>query len=180
MHQFIGRFEIRRELGCGDQSVVYLAWDPQLQREVTIKTMHFDHADAQLNQKLLTEARAVSNLRHANVVPIFDVGEQDGDPYLVFEFVDGHTLADVLQKEGTIESAKAADLMRQVVDGLAQAHMQGIIHRDLKPSNIILDAEGIPRIMNFGIASQLADIPGSDQQGLNPMPGYAEKRVITA
>lgn len=180
MHQFIGRFEIRRELGHGDQSVVYLAWDPQLQREVTIKTMHFDHADAQLNQKLLTEARAVSNLRHANVVPIFDVGEQDGDPYLVFEFVDGHTLADVLQKEGTIESAKAADLMRQVVDGLAQAHMQGIIHRDLKPSNIILDAEGIPRIMNFGIASQLADIPGSDQQGLNPVPGYAEKRVITA
>jgi serine/threonine protein kinase len=184
MHQFIGRFEIRRELGRGDQSVIYLAWDPQLQREVTIKTMHFDHADAQLNQKLLTEARAVSNLRHANVVPIFDAGEHDGDPYLVFEFVDGHTLADVLPKGGPIESARAADLMRQVVDGLAQAHMQGIIHGDLKPSNIILDAERVPRIMNFGIVSQLTNSQGGDQQGLvdtlNPMPGHVENRVITA
>lgn len=181
MHQLIGRFEIRRELGRGDQSVIYLAWDPQLQREVTIKTMHFDHADVQLNQRLLTEARAVSKLRHANVVPIFDVGEQDGDPYLVFEFVDGRTLADVLREDGPIESARAADLMRQVVDGLAQAHMQGIIHRDLKPSNIILDAEGVPRIMNFGIATPLTDIQGGDQQGLAGAPAESVgKRVITA
>lgn len=166
MHQLIGRFEIRRELGRGEQSVLYLAWDPQLQREVAIKTMHFDHADARLNQRLLAEARVVSNLRHANVVPIFDAGEQDGDPYLVFEFVDGRTLADVLQGDGPVESARAADLMRQVVDGLAQAHMQGIIHGDLHPANIILDAEGVPRIMNFGIATQLGDIQSAELQGL--------------
>jgi serine/threonine protein kinase len=91
MAQTIGRFEIRRELGRGAQSVVYLAWDPQLQREVAIKTMHFDESDVHLNGMLLTEARTVSKLRHANVVPIYDAGEQDGDPYLVFEYVEGPT-----------------------------------------------------------------------------------------
>ena len=85
MAQTIGRFEIRRELGRGAQSVVYLAWDPQLQREVAIKTLHFSRRDAGATAALLAEARAVSGLRHPNVVPIFDAGEQGGDPYLVFE-----------------------------------------------------------------------------------------------
>ncbi|MBY0341100.1 MAG: protein kinase, partial [Rhodocyclaceae bacterium] len=74
MTQKIGRFEIRRELGRGAQSVVYLAWDPQLQREVAIKTLHFSESDAQRNATLLTEARTVSPLRHAHIVPIFDAG----------------------------------------------------------------------------------------------------------
>ena len=73
MAKTIGRFEIRRELGRGAQSVVYLAWDPQLQREVAIKTMHFSTSDAKRNKALLDEARSVSNLKHPNVVPIFDL-----------------------------------------------------------------------------------------------------------
>ena len=132
----VGRFEIRRELGRGAQSVVYLAWDPQLQREVAIKTMRFSGADAATNASLMAEARAVSRLRHANVVPIFDVGEEAGFPYLVFEYVAGRSLAEAIAAEGRLSRAQAAEWMRQVLDGLAAAHAEGLVHRDLKPSNL--------------------------------------------
>jgi serine/threonine protein kinase len=171
MAQTIGRYEIRRELGRGAQSVVYLGWDPQLQREVAIKTMHFDQPDPQRNAMLLAEARTVSKLQHPNVVSIFDAGEQAGDPYLVFEYVAGRTLADALREDGPIEPARAADLMRQILGALAQAHALGIIHRDLKPSNIIMDSEGKPRVMDFGIAIRVCDAP-SGENGLLGTPSY--------
>ncbi|HEX5394491.1 MAG TPA: HDOD domain-containing protein [Rhodocyclaceae bacterium] len=178
MAQTIGRFEIRRELGRGAQSVVYLAWDPQLQREVAIKTMHFDESDAHLNGMLLAEARTVSKLRHANVVPIFDAGEQDGDPYLVFEYVEGPTLADLLRERGPLEPIKAIGLLRQVLDALAQAHELGIIHRDLKPSNILMDAADIPRVMDFGIAAQVSEAAEVAQQGLMGTPSYLAPEYV--
>ena len=167
MEKFVGRFEIRRELGRGAQSVVYLGWDPQLEREVAIKTLHFAHTDARRNAALLDEARSVSRLHHPNLVPIFDVGEEDGDPYLVFEFVDGPNLAELITKEGRIAPARTADLMRQVLDALAMAHAAGIIHRDLKPSNILMDPQGRPRVMDFGIATRLdaADAADSTDAG---------------
>ena len=185
MAQIIGRFEIRRELGRGAQSVVYLAWDPQLQREVAIKTMHFSHSDAGLNQMLLSEARMVSKLRHANVVPIFDAGEQNGDPYLVFELVEGRTLSEALRTDGPLEPVIAADMMRKVLDALAQAHAQGIIHRDLKPSNILLDGGGVPRVMDFGIATRVNGSDVEAQENLMGTPAYmapeyVEKREVSA
>ena len=106
MTQKVGRFEIRRELGRGAQSVVYLAWDPQLQRDVAIKTVHFAKTAAAQNAALLAEARLVSKLRHPNVVPIFDAGEADGDPYLVFEYVEGRNLSDALKSDGRIANSK--------------------------------------------------------------------------
>jgi len=181
--QTVGRFEIRSELGRGAQSVVYLAWDPQLQREVAIKTMHFSKSDEELNSMLLSEARMVSNLRHANVVPIFDAGEQNGDPYLVFELVEGRTLSDALRADGPMEPVMAADLMRKVLDALAQAHVQGIIHRDLKPSNILIGKSGVPRVMDFGIATRAGTGSGA-QDGLMGTPAYmspeyVDKRVVS-
>lgn len=179
MPQTIGRFEIRRELGRGAQSVVYLAWDPQLQREVAIKTMHFGQAEAELNAALLAEARTVSKLRHPNVVPIFDVGEADGDPYLVFEYVEGSSLSEALKKGGAMPPGRAADLMRQVADALAQAHAMGIIHRDLKPSNILLDPRGMPRVMDFGIAVRVTGDAGTTEKGLSGTPSYMAPEYIT-
>ena len=164
MEKTVGRFEIRRELGRGAQSVVYLAWDPQLEREVAIKTLHFARADPTRNDALVAEARSVSRLRHPNLVPIFDVGEEAGDPYLVFEFVNGPNLAQLIAGEGRIAPARAADLMRQVLDALALAHAAGIIHRDLKPSNILIDAQGRPRVMDFGIATRLDATAAERQQ----------------
>ncbi|HEX8987587.1 MAG TPA: HDOD domain-containing protein [Rhodocyclaceae bacterium] len=179
MPQTIGRFEIRRELGRGAQSVVYLAWDPQLQRDVAIKTMHFATAEAEQNASLLAEARTVSKLRHPNVVPIFDAGEAGGDPYLVFEYVEGRSLGEVLKSGGALPPGKAADLMRQVADALAQAHALGIIHRDLKPSNILLDARGTPRVMDFGIAMRVSGDGTEAQKGLSGTPYYMAPEYVT-
>jgi len=175
----IGRFEIRRVLGRGAQSVVYLAWDPQLQREVAIKTLRFSKADPQMNQMLLAEARTVSKLRHPNIVPIFDAGEDAGYPYLVFELVEGRNLAELIKAEGKLSRAQAADLMRQVLDAVAEAHAQGIIHRDLKPSNILIDAKGLPRVMDFGIASLVGENSVTEgQQNLMGTPAYMSPEYV--
>lgn len=177
MTESIGRFEIQRELGRGAQSVVYLAYDPQLQRDVAIKTLHFSKSDTKRNQALLTEARAVSKLTHPNIVPIFDAGEEGGDPFLVFEFVDGPTLSELIKRDGQLSPALAADLMRQVLDALIQAHGAGIIHRDLKPSNILIDPSGKPRVMDFGIASRLTD-DASNDIGLTGTPAYMAPEYV--
>ena len=179
MGQTIGRFEIRRELGRGEQSIVYQAWDPQLQRDVAIKTMHFGKTDAKQNAALLAEARLVSKLVHPNVVPIFDAGEADGDPYLVFEYIEGRNLSQALKADGKFPPGKAADLMRQVADALAQAHALGIIHRDLKPSNILLDARGMPRVMDFGIAIRVTGAAAVEEKGLSGTPPYMAPEYVT-
>ncbi len=134
MGKQIGRFEIVRELGRGAQSVVYLARDPHLEREVAIKTLHFSTPDPRKNQQLLVEARTVSQMRHPNIVPIFEAGEEDGDLYLVFEFVPGKNLGDTLERNGRLSPVKAITLMQAILDAVAHAHEAGIIHRDLKPS----------------------------------------------
>ncbi|MBI5785819.1 MAG: HDOD domain-containing protein [Rhodocyclales bacterium] len=177
MTDTIGRFEIRRELGRGSQSVVYLAWDPQLQREVAIKTLHFSDADPAVNAVLLDEARTVGRFHHPNVVPIHDAGEQGGDIYLVFEYLDGGSLQDALQAGGPMQPVRAAHLMRQVCDALAQAHALGIIHRDLKPSNILLDRAGVPRVMDFGIAARTAE-SADDGPGLVGTPAYMAPEYV--
>ncbi len=176
MGEQIGRFEIRRELGRGAQSAVYLAYDPQLQREVAIKTLHFAKSDSARNQALLTEARSVGKLKHPNIVPIYDAGEQGGDPFLVFEYVDGPTLTELIKRDGHLGPALAADMMRQVLDALAQAHAAGIIHRDLKPSNILIDAGGKPRVMDFGIATRVGD--ANNEKGLTGTPAYMAPEYI--
>jgi eukaryotic-like serine/threonine-protein kinase len=182
MIERIGRFEIRRELGRGAQSVVYLAFDPQLQRQIAIKTLHFTRPDPTQNQVLLGEARMVSQLRHANIVPIYEAGEEDGDLYLVFEYVPGRTLHETLRQGGALPPAKAATLMIGILGAVRQAHEQGIIHRDLKPSNVLLDENGQPRVMDFGIAAQVdsKSTDGGNYVGTPAYmaPEYIDNRVI--
>ena len=175
--QKIGRFEIRRELGRGAQSVVYLAYDPQLEREIAIKTLHFSRPDAAQNAALLAEARTVSQLRHANIVPIFEAGEEGGDLYLVFQYVPGKNLAQYLKDAGALSPVKAVTLMRSILEAVACAHEQGIIHRDLKPSNILLDEDGIPQVMDFGIAARIEDLD-SKQGDFTGTPAYMAPEYI--
>ncbi len=177
MTQNIGRFEVLRELGRGAQSIVYLCNDPHLQREVAIKTLHFAEADPRLNAYLLAEARTVSKLRHASIVPIFEAGEQDGDPYLVFEYVEGESLAQMLRGK-PLPPVRAAELVVDILDALAHAHAQGIIHRDLKPSNIIIDTKGTPRVMDFGIAVRVSEEQGSQEEGLMGTPPYMAPEYV--
>ena len=178
--QNIDRFEVNQILGKGAQSVVYLAYDPKLQREVAIKTLHFAGRKDQQNeiQALIQESRTVSKLRHPNLVPIFEAGEYDGDPYLVFEYVEGQTLADLLREKGSLPANEAVGIISQVLEAVAHAHQHGIIHRDLKPSNILISPEGIPRVMDFGIAERITDKPGEHNDVLMGTPAYMAPEYI--
>ncbi len=173
----IGRFEITATLGKGAQSTVYLGYDPHLEREVAIKTVHFEERDELLRSLLIQEARTVSNLRHANIIPIFEAGEHNGDPYLVFEYVEGKTLAETLASEGALPLNRALEIGIQVLDAIDHAHQHGIIHRDLKPSNILINAQGVPRVMDFGIAIRVSSTREEDS-GLAGTPPYMAPEYI--
>ena len=177
MNKSIGRFEVKRELGRGAQSVVYLGFDPQLQREIAIKTLHFARPDPVQNQSLLAEARAVGRMRHPAIVPIFEAGEEGGDLYLVFEYVPGTNLAEFLARSGALPPVKAVSILRPILDAVSHAHAQGIIHRDLKPSNILLDDNGTPRVMDFGIAARV-DAATEGREQMTGTPAYMAPEYI--
>lgn len=172
----IGRFEIRKPLGHGAQSVVYLGFDPHLQREVALKTLRVDSPEEA--RQLLAEARAMSALRHANIVPVFEAGESRGQPHLVFEYVPGGTLADLV-REGPLAPERAVALMLPVLDALAYAHDRGLIHRDVKPTNILLSETGQPRLMDFGVAARVAQRVGEpDHRVMAGTPAYMAPEYI--
>lgn len=149
----IDRFQVLKELGRGSQGVVYLASDPRLERRVAIKTLH-KHLSGEGDRpaRLLQEARTVSKLQHPNIIPVYEAGAYQGRPYLVFEYVDGISLKELIKKEGALVVHRSVNLMGQILEGISYAHQQGIVHRDLSPSNILIGSNGIPRIMDFGIS----------------------------
>jgi serine/threonine protein kinase len=186
--KYIERFEISKVLGEGGAGIVYLAYDPKLKRNVAIKTLNA--ASSEEKQTLLDEAQAVSSLRHPCIVPVFEAGELDGAPFLVFEYVTGETLHDLIKRSGAVPLEPALKIAAQVLDGLAHAHKNGVLHRDIKPANIMLGSDGTPRIMDFGAASrnQLNWLDGEnvgvDENfiGTPPYmaPEYIEKRLFSA
>jgi len=163
----LGRFELLRELGRGAQATVWLAHDPRLDREVALKLLD-PSADAQAVSQWLDEARAVSRLNHPHIVPVFEADEHQGQTYLVFEFVEGPTLADARRKQPVMAPREAVTLLLGVLDALAVAHERGIVHRDLKPSNILLGLDGRARVMDFGIAARTNQADGR----IVGTPGY--------
>ena len=168
----IGRFRIVEELGRGSQGVVYLASDPQLEREVAIKTLQLDFSlDSKKHQRLLKEARTVSKLQHPNIIPLYEVGDFEDKPYLVFEFVDGITLRGLVKKEGALPAHRAIRLMCQILEGVAYAHQRGVVHRDLSPANILVSQEDVPRIMDFGI-SVMTHNENSSERGVSGTMRY--------
>jgi serine/threonine protein kinase len=178
MSKHVGRFEIMRELGRGAQSIVYLARDPHLQRQVAIKTVHFARPDASQNRQLLAEARMVSQLRHPSIVPIFEAAEERGELYLVFQYVPGKNLAEYLKAGGALTPTRAIAIMQPILDAITHAHAAGIIHRDLKPSNILIDDEGVPRVMDFGIAARVEAVADDGGQ-LTGTPAYMAPEYIS-
>jgi len=170
----VGRFELRGELGRGAQATVWLGYDPRLQREVAVKVINPD-ADAASVAQWLDEARAVSRLAHPNIVPVFEADQDGAVSFMVFEYVTGPTLTELQKKRGKLPQREAAALMRDVLDAIAAAHAQGIVHRDLKPSNILMDAQGRPRVMDFGIAARVSAKHDGRVAGT---PGYISPEAV--
>jgi serine/threonine protein kinase len=139
-------------LGRGGMAVVYLARDDELDRPVAIKVLAGHLADDPVfRDRFVREARLAAGLSHPNVVQIYDAGEDDGNPYIVMEYVDGRSLADELDLEERLDPTRVVDLGVQVCAGLEHAHATGLVHRDIKPGNLLLGG-GTVKIADFGIA----------------------------
>ncbi len=155
--QTVSHYRILEQLGEGGMGVVYLAEDTVLGRRVAIKTLHSRVGrDVQFRGRFLREARAVSMLSHPHIATIYDYGEtKDGEPYIVMELIKGETLADLILTE-KLTVARAIDIIKQVAAALAEAHHHGIIHRDIKPTNVAINERGHVKVLDFGLAKQVA------------------------
>jgi serine/threonine-protein kinase len=148
----IAKYQIVRRLGHGGMGAVYLGRDPDLDRPVAIKVLREPMADEELLQRFLREARAAANLRHENLITIYDVGSYDQQPFIAMEYVDGATLGELIKRRQALPLVQKLLYLEQICAGLHHAHRVGIVHRDIKPANLMVDGQGVIRILDFGIA----------------------------
>lgn len=150
------RYEIVKSIGEGGMANVYLANDKILDRKVAIKVLRGDlSSDDKFIRRFQREALSVSNLSHPNIVEVYDVGEEDGEYYIVMEYIEGKTLKQLLKKRESLTLTEVIDIMTQLTDGISHAHESYIIHRDIKPQNIMIQDDGRIKITDFGIAMAL-------------------------
>jgi tetratricopeptide (TPR) repeat protein/predicted Ser/Thr protein kinase len=172
-----GRYLVLDVLGAGGMGVVYAAHDPELDRKVALKLVRPQAARgaADLRERLAREARVLARISHPNVVPVYDVGEADGDVFVAMEFVPGPTLAR-WQTEAPRTWRATLEMYLQAARGLGHAHAAGVVHRDFKPSNAIVGPDGRVRVVDFGLASASAGARDPDL----PAPHAAAARTLTA
>ena len=150
------RYEVRKLIGEGGMANVYLGYDIILERDVAIKVLRGDLSDDEkFVRRFRREAQNASLLNHPNIVQIYDVGEDDGNFYIVMEYINGQTLKQLIKKRGKLSVPETIDIVSQLTDGLAHAHDSYIIHRDIKPQNIMILDDGMVKITDFGIAMAL-------------------------
>ncbi len=151
--QKIGKYIIVKKLGRGGMGYVYHAKDPYIQRDVAIKIIHPDFAeDNTLIERFKREAQSAGGLRHPNIVTIYDLGEDQGRPYIAMEYLEGTDLEQIIKNKIYMPLEKKLDIIIQVCEGLDYAHKHGIVHRDITPSNIRILDNNLVKIMDFGIA----------------------------
>jgi eukaryotic-like serine/threonine-protein kinase len=151
-----GRYRLDSKLGSGGMSTVYLSRDETLERWVAVKIMHREISDDESQlERFRREARSVAQLSHPNVVAVIDAGEDGGHPYIVFEYVEGETLKQRIERHGRLPLDEAAAYAIEIGRGLAAAHASSLVHRDVKPQNVLIDAEGRAKVTDFGIVRSL-------------------------
>ena len=148
----IGNFEVLRQIGTGGMGAVYLARDPELDRQIAIKVIREEVHDQEVLDRFFREARAAAALRHANIITVFASGEENHRPYIAMEYIEGESFADIIKQRRELPLKDKISYLEQLCAGLAFAHKAGIVHRDVKPANIMIDGEGVVRILDFGIA----------------------------
>ena len=152
----VGEYEIQGEIGRGGMGVVYRAWQQSLQRTVALKMIpNAAFASSHDVARLRIEALAAARLQHPNIVPVYDVGEQDGQPWFSMQFVDGVTLSQRLST-GPLPPRDAVALLIPVVEAIGAAHRAGVLHRDVKPANILIARDGTPFVTDFGLAKRVS------------------------
>ena len=150
------RYQIIKTIGEGGMANVFLAYDTILDRNVAVKILRGDLAnDEKFVRRFQREALSASSLNHPNIVEVYDVGEDNGEYFIVMEYVEGQHLKQILKKRGSLTVAEVIDIMLQITEGIAEAHDSYIIHRDIKPQNIMILDNGVVKITDFGIATAL-------------------------
>jgi serine/threonine-protein kinase len=153
-----GRYRLDARIGAGGMSTVYRAFDVTLERRVAVKLMHREIAsDSDQLERFRREARSVAQLSHPHIVGVIDAGEEDGRPYIVFEYVEGETLKERIRRLGRLPIDEAIAYAIEIARALGAAHAAAIVHRDIKPQNVLVDEEGSAKVTDFGIARSLEE-----------------------
>jgi serine/threonine protein kinase len=155
----IARYEVISHLETGGMGSVFLARDPAIDRLVAIKLLREGFDNAELRERFVREARSAGRLKHINIVTIFDVGEHGNEPFIAMEYIEGETLSALVRRNAPLTLGRKLQLMDELCAGLQYAHRAGIVHRDIKPKNIMLDRDGVLKVLDFGIA-RVSDAAG--------------------
>lgn len=168
----IGRYIIKDELGRGGMATVYRGFDPSFDREVAIKVLPREMLhDPQFRSRFEREIKMIASLEHPSIVPVYDVGDMDGQPYFVMRFMPGGSLSNLIE-QGPISIQDTARIVEKVAQGLSYAHRKGVIHRDLKPDNVLFDDNGDPFISDFGVAKLTESTSSLTGSGVIGTPAY--------
>lgn len=169
----IGRYQIKEELGRGQATVVYRAFDTQTNREVALKVLSVEQApDISQRAHFKRELKMIASLEHPAIVPVYDVGEHNGQPYFVMRYMAGGSLNQLIAAKGRLSLQETARIIDRIASALHHAHKQHIIHRDVKPDNILFDLDHNPYISDFGVAKPAATSDTTPSEGQVGTPGY--------
>ncbi|MCI0694343.1 protein kinase [candidate division KSB1 bacterium] len=153
LNKIVDKFRIDAVLGEGGMGIVYRAWDMVLERHVALKMIHRQFTPTEISfRRFLAEAKILAKLEHPNIVQVYDLLEHEGSWFIVMQYVEGLTLAKIIEREGPMPYQRFSPVCKQVLAALGYAHRAGVIHRDIKPSNVILAREGTVKVTDFGLA----------------------------
>src|SRR6266516_5102221 len=161
-----GRYGLEEVVGHGGMSTVYKAHDSLLERNVALKVLHQQYnEDEDFVERFKREARSVAQIQHPNIVTVIDRGEDDGRQYIVFEYIEGENLKELVVRKGRLDVRAALEIALEIARGLAFAHDHGLVHRDVKPQNVLLNGDGGAKVTDFGIARSLDGEQGMTRTG---------------